>query len=150
MATATPTVTIACKMPNGLILRLFDMIDGSEPVMGGGTRSVKVAQEVSERVVIHGFSHPQNAAPKALIVGGYALTSGVSKEFWDRWLKDNANTAIVKNRLIFAHEKQDNTKAEAREKKETRSGLERLDPKKLPKGIQRSDLMPKVAETEEA
>lgn len=140
-----PHVTVGCKMPNGLILRIFTMAEKNEQVMGGGSRKIKEAVEVpGKRVVLNGFSHPQNAAPRARIAGGFALTMGVDKEFWDTWLAQNKDTDIVRNGLVFAHEKVENTTAEAKDKQTLRSGLERLDPKKLPKGIKQSDMMPKA------
>jgi hypothetical protein len=133
------TVTIACKLPHGLILRVFDMIDGQEPVMGGGFRKIKVAKERQERATIKGWAHPQNHAPKAPLVGGFALTSGVDKDLWDAWLAQNGQSDLVKNGLIFAHETVDSVNDEAKEKRALRSGLERLDPAKLPKGIQKHE-----------
>jgi hypothetical protein len=137
----TATVTVASKMPNGLILRVFDMVETQEPLMGGGFHTVKVARERPERIVVNGNAHPQNKSPMCQIVAGYALTPGVSKELWDLWRKQNESSLLVKNGLIFAHENSRNTEAEAAEKKDIRSGLERLDPERLPKGIQRSDMM---------
>ena len=130
------TVSVACKLPHGLQLRVFDMITTSEPVMGGGMRDVKTARQVGEPVIIKGNAHPQNEAPRAEISSGYAITHGVDKDFWDLWVTQNASHEAVRNGLIFAHEKVGNTAAEAREKVEVRSNLERLDPTKLPRGLE--------------
>ncbi len=138
------SVTVACKLPAGLKLRVFDMIETQEPVMGGGSRTVKVARENPKSVTVKGWSHPQNMAPNAPIVEGFALTPNVDKDVWDAWLKDNADSDVVKNGLIFAHEKAGGAEAESKDKKSLRSGLERLDPNKLPRGIQKSDLMKKA------
>lgn len=135
------TVTVACKLPNGIFLRVFDMVETQEPVMGGGYRTVKMAREKGQRVRLNGFSHAQNRAPNSPIREGFALTYGVDKDLWDLWKSQNADTDMVKNGLVFAHEKDANTLAEIREKKDTRSGLERLDPNKLPKGIKKSDMV---------
>ena len=132
------TVSVACKLPHGLQLRVFDMITTSEPVMGGGMRDVKTARQVGEPVIIKGNAHPQNEAPRAEISSGYAITHGVDKDFWDSWVAQNASHEAVRNGLIFAHEKGGNTTAEAREKVEVRSNLERLDPTKLPRGLESS------------
>jgi hypothetical protein len=137
------TVTVACKLPAGLVLRVFDMVETQEPVMGGGYRAVKVARERPHRITLKGWSHAQNMAPNAPIIGGFALTPNVDKDFWDAWLTQNQELDAVRNGLIFAHEKPVNAEAEAKDKKTVKSGLERLDPAKLPKGIQKSDLSPK-------
>jgi hypothetical protein len=135
-----PEVTVACRLPHGLKLRLFDMVESQEPVMGGGFRKVKIARDTGKSVTINGWAHPQNAAPRMQLVEGFALTPGIDKEFWDAWVIQNKEHDAVKNHLIFAHEKETSTAAEAKEKKSVRSGLERLDPKNLPRGIQKSDL----------
>jgi hypothetical protein len=133
-------VTVACKVPNGLRLRLHTMEETTEQVMGGGSRKVKVARHTGDVVVINGNSHPQNAAPRAQIVdgldNGYALTPNVPKAFWGQWLEQNKNIDMVRNGLVFAHDEHRSVEAEAREKKDVRSGMERLDPKDLPKTIQ--------------
>ena len=138
---AGETVTIACKLPHGLKLRVFDMVERTEHVMGGGSRAFKLAQPKEKTFNIAGFAHPQNAAPKAQLIEGYALTHGVDKDFWDLWIAQNADADMVKNGLIFAHVKQQDTNAEAREKKTTRSGLERLEVGKLPARIENSIAM---------
>jgi hypothetical protein len=129
------TVTAACKLPHGLTLRVFDMVETQEAVMGGGFRPVKMARELPTRITLKGVSHAQNAAPNAPMISGFALTHGVPKEFWDLWLAQNKDTDVVKNGLVFAHEKDGSTAAEAKEKEKVRSGLERLDPKALPKSL---------------
>ena len=138
---AAESVTIACKLPHGLMLRIFKMHDTNEAVMGGGSRAVKVAHAIEKTVTIAGFSHPQNAAPKGPMVEGFALTPNVDKEFWDIWIAQNAESDMVKNGLIFAHVKPADTNAESRDKKDLRSGLERLDTSKLPKGVSKSDMV---------
>ena len=132
-----PTVTVACKLPHGLVLRVFDMIPTQEPVMGGGYREVKIARELPQTYVVNGNSHPQNKAPKSPISGGYALTFGIPKDFWDRWLKENEQSDMVLNGLIFAHEKPDYVQDKAEDNETVTTGLERLNPDRLPKGLER-------------
>ena len=131
------TVTVACKLPHGLLLRVFDMVPTREPIMGGGYREVQMARECSEQYIVKGNAHAQNMAPSAPISGGYALTFGIPKDFWDRWLKENESSDVVKNNLIFANEKSDYVQDEAEEKAGLRSGLERLDPNKPPKKLEK-------------
>lgn len=110
------TVTVACKLPHGLRLRLFDMVDASEPVMGGGTRTFKRAQEIGEPVVIRGYrAMPflEREEGAKFPNGGYALTPGVDKEFWEKWLEQNQDLEAVKNNLVFAAGKTENARAEA-------------------------------------
>lgn len=132
------TVTVACKLPHGLVLRAFNMIKVAEPVMGGGSREVPKAQQVPGEFIVLGTSFPQNGAPRGRMEGGYTLTTGCPKELWERWLADNKDTPMVKNGLIFAHDSEKSAVSESREKELVRSGFERLDPNKLPKGIEKA------------
>jgi hypothetical protein len=127
MTKATTHVTIACKMPRGMTLRLFDMVDSREPVMGGGFREFKIAQPRAETVRIYGNRAPYGMTPPVPIVGGYALTPNVDAEFWAEWKKQNAEHDAVKNRLIFAYDKPESASAAATERAATKSGLEPMD-----------------------
>lgn len=130
------TVTVACKMPHGLELRVFDMVDKRVIAPGGsGTYTVKEAVERKTRVRLNGFAHPQDKAAIASVVGGYGLTFNVDKAFFDLWMEQNKDSDVVQNGLIFAHVRRENAEGKAREQKELKSGLERLDPAKPPPGI---------------
>ena len=124
-------VSIACKLPSGLVLRVFNMIERDTPVMGGGSRTEKIAEQRAETATIHGWSHAQNAAPNCTIIGGYAITDGVDKDLWDLWFSQNKNSDMVKNGLIFANEKPSFVTDKAKEGSIITSGLERLDPAKM-------------------
>jgi hypothetical protein len=144
--TGGATVTVACKLPAGLVLQLYAMKETKEPLMGGGYHAVRRAEPVpGATVTVHGNAHPQNAAPAATLVGGYALTPDVPKAFWDQWLAANKDSMMVRNHLIFAQPSEREARAEARDKSDVASNLERLDPEKLPKGLEKSDLMKKAA-----
>jgi hypothetical protein len=124
-------VTVACKVPNGLILRLFKMVDFEEPVIGGGIRTSKRGQpDMSKPPVLVngpggiGFGH----APKCQIADGYGLTPNVDADFFAEWMRQNADLDAVKNRMIFAHEKQDTITKMARDNEKRRSGMEPIEP----------------------
>ena len=144
------TVTVACKTPNGLILRVFDMVPEYEQVMGGGNREVKVARQTGDPVVLNGNTvDPARTSrgeyPEHQIVGGYALTPGVSRDFWERWLAENKSHPAVLNGLVFAHGTEAAARDQARDGAKLKSGLEPIDPEhpaaKIPGGsnIQRGD-----------
>jgi hypothetical protein len=134
-----PFCTVACNMPNGLILRIFESFETDVPVLGGGMSKEKVSRPVGAPVKINGparrFDDP---SPPPLLAGGYALTPGVDAEFWGKWLDQNKASPLVAGvrPVIFAHDKMANLEAEAREKRDVKSGLEPIDPKNLPKGIE--------------
>lgn len=129
------TVTVACKVPMGLVLKLYKKTRQHEPVMGGGSREIDayVPDHSQRTYIIHGNSHPQDKSPIAQIADSFALTHGIPKAFWDAWLEQNLESDMVRNGLIFAHVEGASVAAEAREKASERSGLERLDPTKVHK-----------------
>lgn len=94
------TVTIACKLSNGIYLDVGE-----------------------QREEIKGFANGINDG------NGFGLTYGVDKGLWDAWLAENKERALVKNGLIFAHEKVKETKSESKEKKDLQSKTEPLQQK---------------------
>jgi hypothetical protein len=136
------TITVACKLPHGLVLQLCRMEERQEPVMGGGTRVQSVAARVGKRVTIKGYAHEINETPNAPIIGGYALTHNVDADFFEEWLKQNAEHDAVKNKLVFAHAKPDVVQSEARNAAKVRNGLEPMaqesDPRS-PKKVSKDD-----------
>lgn len=103
------TVVIGCKLPNGLILQVGD-----------------------KQHAVNGFNH-------SYVVGGHGITDDVPQDFWDAWVAENKDRAVLKNGFIFAHAKQKDVKAEATEKKATRSKTEPLDPSSKAGGVEKLD-----------
>jgi hypothetical protein len=129
------TVTVACKIPNGLILQLQRIEEFDIPVLGGGKSTEK-------RYIPHGNRVHINGPAKALfgvsdhrlrVSGGYALTHNVDKDFFDAWLEQNAELDLVRKKMIFCHEKADYADRKAEDQAEIKSGLEPIDPDNLPK-----------------
>lgn len=118
-------VTVACKMETGLRLRTFNMIRHQEPVLGGGFREGKIAH-FDREVWVNGVGKRMEQAPRCEVVGGYALTPGIDKDHWERWAKDNAESPIVQNELIFAHENADYVRDWCRERVAQTSGTQQL------------------------
>jgi hypothetical protein len=104
---ASSTVTIGCKLPNGIILRIAS-----------------------------GASVTLNGATSSRIVGGYGLTPDVDKGFWEAWKKEYATFEPFKNDLIFVQESVAKAKDQAREQADVKSGLEPLDKDKPAAGVQ--------------
>jgi hypothetical protein len=127
---AQDTVTVACKMPAGLLLRTFAETTTQEPVPGGGYRDVKVFVHTGEIVKINGYAAETGKSPKAMMTEeGYALTSGVSREFWETWVAQNQDLDALKNGLIFAHGALNSVYSQSRDHDKTRNGLEPMDQK---------------------
>jgi hypothetical protein len=137
------TVTIACKIPNGLLLRVFRRVPHQVPVLGGGVREEMKAEMIGEPVHVHGPAAPFGAFPKAPVAGGFALTQNVSKEFWELWLEQNASHPAVKNGLIYATSSS-HAEGAAKERKDLLTGFEPLDVEsgndpRVPRRIKKDD-----------
>ncbi len=104
------TVTVACRLPQGLHL---DIVKHGE---------------LRQRVTLNGSN-------SAHAVAGYGITENVPKDFFDRWLAAHGELPAVKNGLIFAHAQKVSTEAQATEQAGLKSGLEPLDPKKPGKDL---------------
>jgi hypothetical protein len=136
---ARETVWVACKLPHGLLLRTFHFETVWEPVMGGGTREVKIARVHGPEVRIRGNTFPYGTVPNWPIEGGFGFTANVDKAFWDEWVEQNKDHPAVKNRLIWAMPDINSMTDEAKKLASVKSGLEPLDPQNLPKGIEPAD-----------
>ena len=122
------TVTVACKLPHGLKLRIFEMHPDYENVMGGGKRETEIAVQVGPTITLNGCALARGVVPEYGIIGGFAMTHGVDAEFMETWLKQNKDHPAVVNKLIFAYPKMDMVEGQAREFRTLRSGLEPLVP----------------------
>jgi hypothetical protein len=127
MVTKRNVVTVACKVPNGLLLRAFKMVPAREQTPTG-YRDIEKAEQVGNPVKINGPAVPFGQAPDYPIVGGYALTPNVGKEFFEEWLHQNEDHAAVRAKLIFAHGNLTVVSDRAKEQKDVLSGLEPLNP----------------------
>lgn len=83
-------------MPNGFIMQVGD-----------------------EKFTIKGFNH-------SAVIGGHGITEDVPADLWLAWLRVNKDRDMVKNGFVFAHGQAKETKAEATEKKNTKSKTEPL------------------------
>jgi hypothetical protein len=144
------TVTVACKLPSGVLLRCHQMEKIAEPQQGGGYRDIMRSRPIPDKqFAIRGpwsgsagqAYNKGNPAVAELLPGGYALTHGVPKEIWDHWLSENKNTPLVRNRIIFAYPAVATVTEEAHKLRAVKTGLEPLDPDKpaerMPGGVDR-------------
>jgi len=122
VAVTGETVTIASKLPFPLHLDLKDN--------DGEVRRVTLRGSGESRRADSNFEVFGDIGGR--VIGGYGLTRGVSKDFWDAWEAQyrKAGYAPVVNNLIFALPKLDAASAKAHEMAEVRNGLEPIDPKK--------------------
>jgi hypothetical protein len=128
------TLTVACKLPAGLILQVWNMEDHDEPVFGGGVKVVKRAVKHGPAIKINGSARRMGADAPHEIRGGVGLTYGVDEDLWKRWLEQNKDEPYVKNGLVFAQPtgKPGEIGAQIRDHRTLKSGMEPLDPNNLP------------------
>jgi hypothetical protein len=134
-----PTVTVACKIPCGLILQVYASEDWQEAVMGGGHRTAKRAfvNPKFKPVKING---PARAIGKDLpheIRNGVGLTHGVDADLFAAWLEQNKDSDFVVKGMVFANVKPSEVDAVAKDHITLKSGLERIDPNNLPDEFRR-------------
>jgi hypothetical protein len=122
---ASSKVTVACKLPHGLLLRNFRMVEVHETVPGGFA-TVKRAEQIGATIKINGTAFPFGQIPRYQIVGGYALTPNVDADMFAKWLTDNADSDIVKNNLIGAFQNNALARDWAKEHRALKNGLEPL------------------------
>jgi hypothetical protein len=127
------TVTVYCKIPNGIILRGFVMKEQQELMQGGATRTIIRAVNKGKSYRIAGPKRLDRGNHMFPIASGFAVTQNVDAEIWENWLSANMDSDYVKNGLIFAQAKPSDGVAEAREKETQRSGLEPIDPHSDPR-----------------
>lgn len=129
------TLTIGCKIPSGMVLRIYDMADHDEPVFGGGVKIVKRAVKVGPDVKINGCARRMGVDAPHEIRGGVGLTHGVDADFFAKWLEQNKDEPYVKNGMIFAQPTEKNPReigAQIRDHRTLKSGLEPIDMNNLP------------------
>jgi hypothetical protein len=142
-AASTDKVTVACKHPHGIVLQLYKMEEQREPAPGG-TITVKRAIKHGDPVTLYGTALMFGQQPNYQIVGGYALTPNIPADFMEEWMKQNRDSPLVKNSIIFVNPDAAYARDEAVEKRGIRGGLEpikietdgTLKDKRVPKGIE--------------
>jgi len=122
---STETVSVACKVPNGLILRVGAFETITVPVLGGGLRDEKIWRATADQIKINGPKRAMESGdPDSPVADGYALTFGVNADLMAKWMADNADSDIVRNHLIVVNTKREDLKAMTKEGRTARTGLE--------------------------
>lgn len=130
---ARDTVTVACNLPNGLMLQLSHEHMENQPKSPGQYHEVKVFRKEGPAIKVNGTAVPFGSQPAYMIIGRYALTPNVPREFFEEWLRQNADADIVRNELIFAHKSPEDINMHAKDNRDVLSGLQPLDPIKDPR-----------------
>ncbi|GBR70992.1 hypothetical protein [Gluconobacter kanchanaburiensis] len=122
-------VTVLCRMPHGLRLRIAPE--------GDAERRAKMSEEkrpdlspVSyvKEIEINGANRAPDFHPKDNALLGRVGRTVVDKAFWEAWVKQNADSDLVKNQCVFAEMTEARANAKAAEFKTEKTGFEPLDP----------------------
>jgi hypothetical protein len=103
---ASVTVTVGCKLPHGIHMDV-----------------------AGKRITLNG-------ANTSNVIGGHGITENVDKEFFDKWKDMHKESPMIKNELIFAHDKADSAKAQAKANEGNETGFEGINPDKPGNGVQ--------------
>jgi hypothetical protein len=131
--TGTDTVTIGCKVPNGIVLKLYDMVTVETTVNGVVIKEKQaLLREGEQEYTLNGFSidlgkMAGGIPPEHQIIGGFGLTTGIPRDFAEEWFKQNAQAMIVRNGLIFMEGTENRARGHAKEFASLQSGLQPVD-----------------------
>jgi hypothetical protein len=123
------TVTVACKLPNGVILELKGK--GRVTVRGNAVEALPPTVPGERRRSV------QPLAPALIVSGGYALTPDVDEDFWNAWVETYAGLEIVEKGIIYALPRAADARAKSREMGDLKTGLEPIDPGNMGPGLER-------------
>lgn len=133
------TVTVACNLPNGLLLQIYD-IEEVESVLPNGrvikennaTLNLDAGRWMINGAAIDYAALAEGGLPDYRVIKGsapgtgYALTTGVPRAIVERWMHQNANSPLVKNRHVFVSGTEASAVDEARDYKDLNSGFQGL------------------------
>lgn len=124
------TVTVACKLPNGLVLQTSTKTEVQEQMYGGGVRMVDQWLRDPDGYTLYGPALSVETMQRGDIpfvsVSGFALTPNIPQDFWERWLEQHKHMDIVTKGLVFAFSKDEDVRAKARELAGLKTGMEPL------------------------
>lgn len=141
-ATGTDTVTVACKVPNGLHMILYDTEEEYlSDLAGNRVKSFRSFPRPDVApYILNGCSVDIEKMRKGVLDDrhqgivqgdlpgtGFGLTPGIPREYWEEW-STTVGKSFIKSGMVFAAKNDREARAEAHDKRNLRSGLEPLDP----------------------
>ena len=124
LESAGDKVWVACKLPNGFVLRAHVMVKTVEATLGGH-REIETARQVGQPFKINGSAQAVGFSTPHRIVHGYGMTQ-VPRDIWEAWLKANKESDIIVNCMANAFSNEQSAVAWAAENAGRRSGMEPL------------------------
>lgn len=131
------TMSVACKIPNGLMLRVFAPDKVMVPVMAGGVKEVTRWRPTTWSQKLNGPAKRMGQEVGYQIMHGFGLTHGVDADQFALWLDQNKDTEMVRLGLVFGQAKPDAVIQQTNDHRNELTGLEPIDPKNLPAEFKR-------------
>ncbi|MDE2426228.1 MAG: hypothetical protein KGO96_10030, partial [Elusimicrobia bacterium] len=142
-ATGTETVTVGCKMPNGILMVLYESVEETVYDQNGVAHRQKRSWPHPDKptYTLNGCALDVGAMQKGILPeypvvqsrsipgGGAGLTHGIPKDFYDTWAETTGRDLVSKG-LVFAAKTESSVRAIARERDAMKTGMEPIDPSK--------------------
>jgi hypothetical protein len=140
-ATGTDTVTVACNLPTGLLLQIYNIEIAERTLPNGNviTENHATLNLDHGQWYVHGPVNFNSLAASGREVnadfrvirgdvpdGGYALTPGIPRDFWEQWERDNARSPLITGKHVFAASSESRAVGQAKEYREFKSGFQGL------------------------
>lgn len=131
---STNSVMVATKLPQGLILRLMAKTTQMEAGPAGG-REVVVWRPTGEEIKLNGgiSGAIEVGMHSKSVINGWGITM-VPANFWEAWLEQNKDSALLEAGVLFAADKEGDLRAEISQsnKDKIKCGFEAMDPANPP------------------
>ena len=127
------TVMVACALPHGFRMQLQERVTFPAPSREDPTRKEEISRYAGKTIVINGPAPNRDArrVENGAVVpasGGYALTPGVDKDFYEKWREQMKDWPPLVAGQVFAHEREDTAKGQAKAGQSGPSGFEPYNP----------------------
>lgn len=119
-------VFVASKITRGLYLDIFQPVQMSRRVVGGGVENYTQQMRLPDRIRIKPAVLGFGLMPNYPIVDGFSITRDVPADHWRKFVEQNSNYEPLTSGILAAFDTEADAIAYAREHKELRTGLEPL------------------------
>jgi hypothetical protein len=127
-------VTVCCRMPHGLELRISPPGDAERRAKMSANKTPDLSPVAYvDRVVIKGANRAPDYHLKDNRLLGRVGRTQVDKSFWDAWLAQNKDGPLVQNSCVFAEATDARAEAKSREFRNVKTGFEPIEPDDLKK-----------------
>lgn len=126
-------VHVICRVPSGVILRLYDPddIQNRRQAHQSGQPVTALMRPIAEVSLEGAREDARFDMRDNRILGCHGVTR-VPHDFWEAWLLQNKESDLLRRNLIFAETTRRRARDQASEWAQSPTGFEGLDPDKLP------------------